>query len=104
MLSFTIPGMETTAHFTCPVTLKREFGRSIISIQSPRTGKVIRFNDGWRPGLGRIWSRVIVAVANGRHAADFTAEELRRVVDLVTPRAIAMHSKPVPECRSSVAM
>ena len=95
---------QATVRFTCPVGLKREFGRSIISIQSPRTGRVLRFNDGWRRDLGRIWSRVVVAAANGRHAAEFTGDELRRMLDLVTPLAIVKNLKPVPQCRSSVAM
>src|SRR5438045_572732 len=76
-------------HFVpCPITLKHDRGRSVVSVSSPRTGRVLSFNDGCGPHLGRIWGRIVAASGRGEHVASFTADELQRLVGLVTPPAI----------------
>jgi hypothetical protein len=73
-------------HFIpCPITLKHDRGRSVVSVTSPLTGKTLRFNDGWRSRLDRIWSRIISTAADGRHVASFTADELKTLAWWVTP-------------------
>ena len=75
--------MPTT--FTCPAGVRSINGLSAYWIRSPRTGKTLEIAgpSGWLDQVDqRVRGRIAQAAATGRHASEFTRDELLAFADI----------------------
>ena len=74
--------MQTT--YSCAAGVRNINGLSVFWIRSPRTGKTLEIAvSGWLDQIPvRVRGRIAQAAATGRHASDFTRDELVAFADV----------------------
>ena len=74
----------TQTTFTCAAGVRNINGLSVFWIRSPRTGKTLEIAvSGWLDQIPvRVRGRIAQAAATGRHASDFTRDELVAFADV----------------------
>jgi len=89
--------MTTTQNtIECPCGLRVENNATVVWVRSPRTGRELIFTERVQSGLpAGVKARIVQTAATGKHVAEFTPEELHKLVALekeareaLTPRKL----------------